>query len=240
MHAAIDWARSTVLTGDPEEFAPGSLRFLLQECTRVTDAALRTAVEQGLTRALHLVHTDPDPCRRIEWVRLLAEAAAFSDDPRLSEAAVRALPAAVDLLESHVRHSYEPGDGLTGASCEAQLRGAWALLVSYELTGRVPYAMLAEELFRLAMGRWWDEASARFGDGVAATCAGLRVASGLAALHADPDYRAAAIMAPGADPARQARRMAGAIAAHAEAFPRDAGDVGQGLAVWFALESDLQ
>lgn len=238
--AAIDRARNLLLASAPDEFTPHALRFLLQQCTELTDPALRTAVEQGLTLALQAVHADPDPWRRIAWVRLLAEAVVFSDDDRLGADAEDALAGAVDLLETRIRHRYEPGDGLTGATCREELRASCALLDAFELTGRLPYAMLAEELFRHARSRWWAEPSALFDADLRATCAGLQVAAQLAALHADADYTAAAVAAPGLDMRADARRMAEAVVATFEQFPDAAGDAGPALIQWFALESNLQ
>lgn len=240
IRAAIDWARSTLTASDPEEFDPLALFFLLRECTRASDPALRDVVERGLTRALEAVDDDRDACRKIEWVRLLVEASDLSDDERLREAARRALPDAVDALESHVRRLYEPGEGLLGASCAAQLQCACALLSAFDLSGRVPYAMLAEELLRHARRRWWHDSTGSFGADLTAACFGLRACVRLAALHADAGYRARAVVGPAGDLAGDARRMADAVARRARESPECAGAAGLALSEWFALESDLQ
>lgn len=240
IRAAIDQARLSLLARDPVEFDPREVRFLLHECTRLTDASLRTAVERGLTRALPAAHADPDPWRRIAWVRLLADAVVFSDDDRLDAGTRAALPAAVDLLESRIRQAYEPGDGLPGLTCLEQLRAAGALLDAYALTGRLPYGMLAEELLRHARGQWWREETALFDDSLPATCAGLAAAVQLAALHADPDYVTAVVSGPGWDIRADARRMASAIAGGIAHSPEAAAAAGPGLSEWFALESNLQ
>lgn len=241
IRAAIDRARLSLLARAPEEFEPADLRFLLHECTRLTDASLRHAVEQGLTRALSAAHTDPDPWRRIGWVRLLADAVAFSDDERLAGEARRALPAAVEWLEHRVRQRYEPGEGLVGATCLEELLASGALLDAWGLTARLPYGMLAEELLRHARQRWWDETSATFDAGhLPATCAGLTAATRLAALHTDPDYLRAAIVGNGVDLRADARRMTTALLASLERQPDAFSYAGAALSEWFALESDLQ
>ena len=66
------------------------------------------------------------------------------------------MPAAIDELERVVGGSYRPGDGLVRdrdgirvrGSVGDHVRGASALLTAFELTGRLPYAMLAEELMQ--------------------------------------------------------------------------------------------
>lgn len=238
--AAIDHARSLLVTRRQDELPPEAVRFLLHECTRLTDASLRAAVELGLTRALAAAHTDPDPWQRIGWVALLADAVRFSDDDRLGEEARRALPAAVDRLEHDVRRRYEPGDGLTGATCLDEVRAACALLEALALTGRVPYGMLAEELWRHVRRCWWDETTGALADDLRTTCAGLRVAVRLSAWHADPDYVAAAVVGTGPDLQVDARRMVEAILGRLALSPDEAVDAGPALSEWFALQSDLQ
>lgn len=230
----------SLLARSPDEFTPDAVRFLLQECTHLTDASLRTAVEQGLTRALEAAHADPDPWRRVGWVRLLVEAVAFSDDGRIGEEARRALPAAIDLLEARIRHRYEPGLGLDDATCLETLRASCALLDAYDLTGRLPYGMLAEELLRHARGRWWTPSSGLFDADLLATSTGLQSAARLASLQADPDYAAATVTSAGPAFRADARCMALALMAGLDQFPDAAGDAGAGLSQWFALESDLQ
>jgi hypothetical protein len=80
-----------------------------------------------------------------------------------------------------------------------------ALLTAFEVTGRLPYSMLAEELMQPV--RRGDAA----GD-IAADCGAARVLCRLATLHDDTDYRAAAVLAPGADYREDAARL---LRAHA-------------------------
>ena len=73
---------------------------------------------------------------------------------RRSFPATSLVPRAIDELEHAVGASYRPGDGLRRAasraagrgSAEDHVRAASALLTAFELTGRLPYSMLAEEL----------------------------------------------------------------------------------------------
>lgn len=238
--AAVDRARSLLVARSHDGASPEGVRFLLQECTRLTEASLRAAVEHGLTRALAAAHDDPDPWRRIGWVALLADAVRFSDDDRLGDEARRALPAAVDRLEHEVRYRYEPGDGLTGTTCLDAMRAACALLEALAMTGRVPYGMLAEELWRHARRCWWQETTGTLADDLLATCAGLRVVVRLSAWHRDPDYAAAAVVGAGPDCRADAGRMAAALLRRLERSPDEAADAGPALSEWFALESDLQ
>jgi hypothetical protein len=87
---------------------------------------------------------------------------------------VRALlQATLDELEGLVHRAYQPGagmremlDGEPGSNAGellAQIATADALLRAHAVTGRVPYAMLAEELVLVAKRRWWQEPAGGFG-----------------------------------------------------------------------------
>jgi uncharacterized protein YyaL (SSP411 family) len=125
------------------------------------------------------------------------------------------VPDAVDELERIVAGAYRPGDGLAHALDEpCGVRGrlvdhVWtssALLAAYELTGRLPYPMLAEELMQFARQTLWDGEAGTFRDSsqdaqasFATNCHAARVLIRLSALHDRSDYRAAAVLASGAD-----------------------------------------
>jgi hypothetical protein len=94
------------------------------------------------------------------------------------------------------------------------------LLVAYQISGRLPYAMLAEELIQ----RSRTAASADF----VVACEAARVLSRLAVLHDDPDYRAAAVIVPAADYRADAARLLAAQAS--EAMRRGAGGAIYGVA----------
>jgi hypothetical protein len=135
---------------------------------------------------------------------------------------------AIDQLERVIGGSYRPGDGLVRERDGLRLRcsfgdhvlGASALLTAFELTGRLPYSMLAEELMAIARRGPSPDAD------VAIQCDAARVLCRLAALHDDPGYRGAAVIAAGVDyradasrilTAQSARALAGSLA-HAAAY----------------------
>src|SRR5262249_51918639 len=72
-------------------------------------------------------------------------------------AAGDAAPAPIDELERIVGAAYRPGEGLVDipaqrrASAAEHVGAASTLLTAFELTGRLPYSMLAEELMQVAL-----------------------------------------------------------------------------------------
>jgi hypothetical protein len=115
------------------------------------------------------------------------------------------------------------------------LHTASALVTAFELTGRLPYSMLAEELLMAARRQWWDAARGGFADDFGVNCVAVQLACRLALFHRDPDYAAAAVVAPGADYERDARQalesLDTAYRDHADA----AGAYGLALINWFTL-----
>jgi len=136
---------------------------------------------------------------------------------------------AVEALERALGAAYRPGGGvahLVDAPDEVRgllvdhVRAASALLAAYAATGRLPYAMLAEELVQWSRHRLWDE-SGGFHDRPApeaplgllsrrvkpftVNCDAARVLCRLAALHDEEAYRRSAVLAPGADYRADAR-----------------------------------
>jgi hypothetical protein len=132
------------------------------------------------------------------------------------------VPSAIDQLEHVIGSAYQPGSGVRGGLIN-QVRAASALLTAFEITGRLPYSMLAEELMQTARRTAPDEADP---DAIVAACEAARVLCRLATLHADADYRNAAVIASDADYrgdaarilAAQSPRALGATAAHAAAY----------------------
>jgi hypothetical protein len=132
------------------------------------------------------------------------------------------VPRAIDQLEHVVGGAYQPGAGVRGGLAN-QVRAASALLTAFEITGRLPYSMLAEELMQGA--RRVDPAPAR-GSAFVAQCAAARVFCRLAALHDNADYRKAAVTIADADYrgdaarilAAQSTRVVDAPPAHAAAY----------------------
>src|SRR5262249_37092164 len=127
------------------------------------------------------------------------------------------VPAAIDELERVVAAAYRPGVGLVDPSSALDarsadhVRAASALLTAFELTGRLPYSMLAEELMQITR-----RTLVRDGD-FATHCATARAFCRLAALHGAADYRAAAVIADGADYRGDAARLLQRQAAHLSA-----------------------
>ncbi len=236
--AAIEWARDRVLAGQLEAQPPDAVSFLLRLYV-AGDGLVQDGVEQGLTKGLSLAGPASEPCSRMQWLRLLAEAAAVSDDERLRAAVSHDLPDAVDALESLVRRSYEPGDGLLGLDAAGHLHCASALLAAFDLSGQLPYAMLAEELLRHARRHWFLEETGAFDVDFGANCVALRVLCRVAALHADAEYLAAAVIAPGSDDEGDARLLATVVEARSGEHPGEAGRFGAALLDWFALAGDL-
>ena len=132
------------------------------------------------------------------------------------------VPPAIDQLEHVVGGAYQPGAGVRGGFIN-QVRAASALLTAFEITGRLPYSMLAEELMQTARRTVPDE---RDPDTIAVYCDAARVLFRLAALHDDAGYRNAAVTASDADYrgdaarilAAQSTRALSASPAHAAAY----------------------
>lgn len=136
------------------------------------------------------------------------------------------VPAAIDELERVVGRAYEPGEGLGGF--EDHVCAASTLLTAFDLSGRVPYSMLAEELMQIARRQ--------SGDAIYWRCGAARVLCRLAALHRDDGYRAAAVIAQTADYKADAERLLVAAASDA-AVARETEAAAYGLALIALLEA---
>lgn len=141
--------------------------------------------------------------------------------------------AAVDELERMVSLSYEPGDGLAQTlrttlrqpgDLPTHVATAFALLRAFDVTGRLAYPMLAEELMRP-----WLSAVA---DGSAATFDAARVLFRLARLQADPDYLASAVTRADAGYERVGRHLLSACAAPSDAPLHAAAAYGLAMEEW--------
>jgi mannose/cellobiose epimerase-like protein (N-acyl-D-glucosamine 2-epimerase family) len=208
MHeSSLEWVTDTLLDAFARgETSASATAFLLRRYADTAGDGMREAVEAGLTRGLDELSIEPDPRERCQWLALLAAAAPIADDERLGEAIQKALSRAVDDLERLVREAYEPGEGLIGASLLDQMRVAAALLAAFELTGRLPYPMLAEELIQNARRQAWDEEAGAFRGDFDANSVAVQVLCRLALLHRDPDYMASAVVTEDATYDRDAGR----------------------------------
>lgn len=239
--AAIELALRAVI-GDPVHAGsqtPAVVTLLVREYVRSGGADLRRATEAAITRGLERVGTERDPCARMQWLRAVAESAAWSEDRQLGEWADRALPGAIDALESLVRRDYEPGEGLPGRSLLDHLQCAASLLAGFELSGRLPYAMLAEELLQSSRRTWWDASRSQYDGDFVANCRAARVSCGLAALRADADYVRRAVVAPEQAYRQDAALILTELVLPAGLTPADAAEHAVALLEWFALDGNL-
>ena len=220
--------------------SPAAILCLLREYVAGGRADVREAAERGLAQAVDAIGEARDARERVQWLRALAEASSCTADEQLAPHITRALPSAIDGLETLVRRSYEPGEGLVGATSGDQLRCGSALLAAFDLTGRLPYAMLADELLAAAQRHHWDAARDCFDADTSVNCVGASVACRLAALHADPDYRARAVVAPQSAHRDSARRLIAAIGNQWRVGVDEAAEYGVALQEWFALGAVLQ
>lgn len=174
---------------------------------------------------------------RREWARVFEiDAITWSIDACLMATAVfdprELVPHAIDELERVIGAAYRPGGGIAHYANEPHgargglgdhVRAASALLTAYSITGRLPYAMLAEELMQFARRTLWDaavdafdatppaeaagRAADRRADRFVLNCEAARVLCRLASLHDDAEYRKAAVIAPDADYRMDAARI---------------------------------
>jgi hypothetical protein len=242
-----------------EALDASALLFLLRRYRATPNDDLAEAVGRALAVALDARDREAPVVERSAWLAVFVEASGLSDDGRLRDAiadlvtglrgafrspsmeqAAAAIGAclhaasldgfpslaadAIDELERLIGGAYHPGADL-GQPAD-QVRAAFTLLLAYTLSGRLPYAMLAEELIQRARAAEPGE--------LAITCEAARVLCRLAALHDDPEYRAAAVMLADADYRRDAARLLTSQAA--EARRRGAAGAIYGLAL-LELES---
>ncbi len=134
--------------------------------------------------------------------------------------------AAVDELERLVACAYRPGRGVLARCGEAEpggledhVQAAAAFVTAYRVAGRLPYAMLADDLMQFARRSWWtDLAEPATLTEVAGLCGAARVLGRLAAIHADPQYAKAAIVREGYEHVADAERLLSATAPAAARF----------------------
>lgn len=233
---SLDWiadALTVALAGGAA--TPSGVLFLLRKYSASSRDDTRAAIEAGLTYGLNTISLDHDPRRRCQWLGVFAEAAAVSDDERLVDSVHAQLAPTIEGLEQLVRSEYEPGEGVVGAPLGDQLGSAIAFLTAFELTGRLPYSMLAEELLQTARRRWWNGQRGGFDGSFAANAAAVQICCRLAALHRDPEYAARVAVAPHAAYVDDAARILAGLEPIAHENIADVAEYGMALVDWFAL-----
>jgi hypothetical protein len=234
--AALDWIADALIgTVEAGAQSPAAMTFLLRRYAACGRDDIRAAVEVGLTRALEAADAEHDPRRRCEWLGVFAQAATLSDDERLEQRVRTALRSTIDDLESFARRAYEPGEGLLGARLDDQLQSASAFLTAFDLTARLPYSMLAEELLQAARRTGWDDDRGAFRGDFAVNASATHVLCRLEALHRDPEYTSSAVIATGSSYVDDARRILHRLGPIAREHTADAAEYGVALLDWFAL-----
>jgi hypothetical protein len=243
MHAAaIDWAVDGTLRSLADGTSPSAavVMFLLRAYALYGREDVRGALEDALARGLELVNGEPHP-EQCEWLRVFDQAASLSNDERLAETLQSSLARAVEGLERLVGSKYEPGEGLLGEGLGEHLRQALALLAAFEITGRLPYSMLADELAEVVRRRWWDGERATFGDDFESDCRATQLFCRLAVLHEDASYRQMVHVAEQVPYRGDAEQLVGSIESRYRDHGHGTTAVALGLALvdWLALVDNL-
>jgi uncharacterized protein YyaL (SSP411 family) len=215
---------------------------LFVESSVVTDdARLRGAGERLIAR-LRKQWAAADEVESAVWSIGACLMAADLVDPH------ELIPIAIDELERIVGAAYRPGSGIghrvrhpdeARGRLGDHVRAAAALLTAFELTARLPYAMLAEELIQFARRTLWDEEGGGFREQAGTdakpfvlNCEASRVLVRLNALHGTPAYRDAAVLAPDADYDRDAARLLASVERSSHDHGVDAAVFGLALTEW--------
>jgi hypothetical protein len=153
---------------------------------------------------------------------------------------------AIDELERIVSASYEPGEGLSRAAPGASRLGdlvstASALLTAFDVTARLPYSMLAEELMQFAAGNLRDADAPEFVDAGSTSrhfilnCEAASVLCRLAALHGSEAYLETAVVAAAADYGGDAGRILRSLAPKAPGLGLAGAAYGLAAADWHSV-----
>ena len=122
---------------------------------------------------------------------------------------------AIDELERIIGRGYRPGGGMAAGALDDQIASGLALVAAFQATGRLPYAMLAEELLQFARRSRWNTDRGLFNTtsnehAFTVNCDGIRLLRAVGRWHEDPEYLRVAVVAPDAAYATDA---GGALAA---------------------------
>jgi hypothetical protein len=148
-------------------------------------------------------------------------------------------PEAIDALERVMASAYRPGCGVSHQMTAAtfvrgglsdQVRSASTLLTAYELTARLPYAMLADELMHSVLRAPPDHAVS-----FELSCELARVFCRLAALHRDAEYRRTAVLAVDNDYVAAAARTLTVLVSSVRELGVEAAPFGLALADWLEV-----
>jgi hypothetical protein len=236
--AALDWVAEILIAESARGVtSPAAALVLLHEYLRTGRPAVGAAAEQSLAAGLAAVPVEREAFARIEWLGVLRQARLFTDDPEIARVVDPLLPGAIDAVEQFRRAAYEPGEGLAGVRADAELRICSALLNAFELTGRLPYSMLAEELLHTSRRRLWRPESRRFGDDFGVNADALDVMCRVSALRHDDEYRARVVVAPGTEPLDDAAAMVEWMHGSYRGHPDAAARFALALIHWLALRA---
>jgi hypothetical protein len=164
------------------------LETLVDAHTLADDSRVAGAIAE-LTGALRAAWTSEPVAVAAAALDACFRAAMFDEHRPLAQPAI-------DELERIVKVAYRPGRGL--GTCADQIVMAGALLSAFQLSGRLSYSMLAEELVAAARPLMENECD------FTTACHAARVLCHLAALHDDEHYRRTAVVAPSSDYRREA------------------------------------
>ena len=161
---SLDWIADTLIASLASGAAsPSAVLFVLRSYTASGRADLRDAIEAGLTTGLDQIAAEPIPVVAASgWVCSPKRPRSPTTNGwwRVSACTSRR-PSTVSSGSCDRRTNRARGWSVRMLS--DQIRSALAFLTAFELTGRLPYSMLAEELLQIARRDAWDRDGAGFG-----------------------------------------------------------------------------
>lgn len=180
-----------------------AVTFLVRRYLAAPSLTLHGVLANLIDPALAQFEGEADVRVRIRWLGAFSDAVVLTTDESMTHLVGDLLPDALDDLERFVRAVYEPGEGAIGHGIDGQALLALSLLTAFDLSGRVPYAMLAEELLQPIVRQCPAGAAPGAESGAESGNVQLAVRGQVAqlcyrmsALRRDPDYRTHAVVAP--------------------------------------------
>lgn len=213
---------------------------LFAEAAPLTDDERLPAAAEVLTARVRATW----PSRRGGVAAAMRSAGACLAASRILDSSTRnaVIRSAVDELERIVGRVYRPGEAIAHSlekpdeddgDLRDHVESAAALLNAYEISGRLPYSMLAEELVQRA-------ARTLTSDDFFVRGAMARVLCRLAALHDDEEYRQIAVLAGQSDYAADAGRMLTAMSPQWQEFGAAAAIYGLAMDEWLRVTRQMQ